>query len=110
MNKNKFGDYIEKSRRSCADLRIQSRDDFKEIVKHERYNKYCSAQESSIFRRFVHKSLGKIIGKAMLIIGGETQNAENKGYPLGFTNYQTYDKRHNDNYRRSRSRKRNKTN
>lgn len=89
---------VEKTRRACGDLRIQRKEDFAKIVVHEQYNKYCSAQESSVYRRFMHKAVGKLIAKATLEKSGTYLDGPNKGYPKGFTNYQTYDKKYNKKY------------
>ena len=100
MAKSPSKDEIRWSRRAGADLRIQLKDDFAKIIKHKRYTEYRNPQESSIYRRFMHISAKKKVGKAYLIEGAEIQSAVNKGYPIGFTNYDTYDPKHEKRYKK----------
>ena len=89
------------TRRAAADLRIVKKDDFAEICKQKRYLNFPRA-ESSNFRRYTHKILNKLVGKARLEKGAEVQWADNKGYPKGFKNFDTYDAKHDKSNRTNR--------
>jgi len=88
-----------KSARAESFLRIQRRDVFGTVYQREDY-KNSGPGESTFFRKRVavpreNRRTAETQGRELVAIHLE---ATNKGYPQGFTNYQTYDERRNKNY------------
>ena len=69
-------------------LRIQRKGDFEKIAKNQKY-KEAKQGESKTYRKL---SGGKI-GETILIKSYHIE-LENKGYPKGFKNYDTYDSKY----------------
>jgi len=85
-------------------MRIQRKDDFAKFANKDRYRHGIDRgeiNESHSFGRFIKKFILKKTGEAVEITCQHIE-AENKGYPKGFTNYGTY----NPRYRMPRHKKR----
>ena len=77
--------------RAMANCRIQKKDDFAVICESKTYQ--VRKRESSLYRRYMIKRVGKLVGVVNLVANVLT--APNNGYPEGFTNYITYDEKRN---------------
>lgn len=78
-------------------LRIQRRDIFEKVCYREDY-KNSGSSESSLFRKRLPFSRDKKRTGETKLIKAIHLEAANKGFSKGFTDYQTYDPRHNRNY------------
>lgn len=68
-------------------LRIQKREDYATFVGEDRYRD-AHQGESTFFRKFM-KRIGKKVAETTKIFSQHIE-AENKGYPEGFKDYDTY--------------------
>lgn len=81
-------DLIARYASACG--RIQRKDDFTRFVNNERYRNGKTTGESHSYGRFMRKLIKKKTGEAVKIICQHLET-KNKGYPEGFTEYETYD-------------------
>lgn len=72
-----------KSERAMAVLRIQSKDDYAIVCGNKTYE--VRLRESSLYRRYMVKKVGKKVGTANIVAGH--LEADNRGYPDN--NYKT---------------------
>jgi len=83
---------IRKVRYPTGFLRIQKSEDFKKFSEEKSY-KNCRQGESRFYRVCMKNKAGKMVGETIEISGYGIE-AENKGYPKGFKNYDTYDQKY----------------
>ena len=69
-------------------LRIQKRNDFKLFNEKERY-KNARQGESVFFRKFMRRRAGKKVAETTKLFSQHIET-ENKGYPKGFKDYDTF--------------------
>jgi len=79
--------------RAMSNLRIQKKEDYKTIASSDKYKE--RVRESSMFRRIMMKGLNKKVGIISNIVA-DSLDGPNKGYPEGFKDYKTYDKKRNN--------------
>jgi len=88
-----------KSARSESYLRIQRKDVFGKIFGRDDY-KQSGPGESTLFRKRLPRTRKeRRTAEAQQELVALHLEEENKGYPEGFYDYQTYDERHNKNYK-----------
>ena len=78
-------------------LRIQKKEDYATFAEKDRY-KNAHKGESTFFRKFMKKISKKVAETTKML--SQHIETENKGYPQGFKNYDTYDSKYQPRKRR----------